>query len=90
MQNSNPFDLKEVEECAMLLQQTFKNNNSLERRAAEEALVKLSEDRDRFFEILLALITLNQSNGIILTLAIALTHLQKSFLTKLKTQRWLS
>ena len=63
MQTTQPVTLEHVKECALILQHTFRNKDANERRQAEQALNKLSDDPDRFMEILILLIIHNESNG---------------------------
>ena len=64
MQSLNPISVEMVKRCAELLQITFKSRDDNERKAAEQALNKLSENSDQFIQTLIALITLNESSGI--------------------------
>lgn len=64
MQTLNPISVEMVKRCAELLQITFKSRDDNERKAAEQALNKLSENSDQFIQTLIALITLNESSGI--------------------------
>ena len=63
METLNSADAEMVQQCAALLQTTFKCRVDSERKAAEATLLKLSEQGDQFIKTLIALMTLNESSG---------------------------